>query len=203
MAFGKHWEWRGFGTVSAELHARIEALPLLHPDAQVVTDTYLWLPGCAVNVKLRFGDLKLKRLISKDAGLEEWLEDPGENFPFPLDRTAQERLTESLTVEQFWTSVPELTRDDLLRALPGSEVTTIAVEKSRRQYRLTLPALTAAPVTVELVAIAAPEAVVSIGLEHPQRESVASALHELGVPGSMRSVSYLDALAVWAHGQTL
>ena len=203
MAFGKHWEWRGFGPVSPALRERVEALPLLHPTAQIVTDTYLWLPGCAVNVKLRFDDLKLKRRLNDAGGVEEWLEDPAENFSFPLNLAAQERLAAALAIQPFWKAAPKLAREELLRSLAGSDVKTIAVEKSRRQFSVALSGSHTEAVTVELAEITAPESIVSVGLEHPEREPVEAALRELGLPGSLRTVSYLEALSVWAGGGKL
>ena len=85
MAFGKHWEWRGFGDLSPQRLARVRQLPLLFERSQEVVDRYLWAPGCELNVKLRFGDFKIKRLISRAGrGVEEWLEDPAENHSFPI-----------------------------------------------------------------------------------------------------------------------
>ena len=85
MAFGVHWEWRGFGELSSSLEERIRALRPLFPDSQVVTDRYLWSPGCSINFKLRFGDFKIKRCLDlAEGGIARWQEDPGENYSFPL-----------------------------------------------------------------------------------------------------------------------
>jgi len=84
MAFGKHWEWRGFGSPPPATLRTVESLPLKFPDLQAVTDLYLWVPGSPINVKLRMRDLKFKRLLEVSGEFERWLEDEAENYPFPL-----------------------------------------------------------------------------------------------------------------------
>ena len=84
MAFGLHWEWRGFGNLSRELIERIERLPRKFPSDQEVVDEYLWFPGSSLNLKLREGSLKLKRLLETSGEFERWLEDEDENYRFPL-----------------------------------------------------------------------------------------------------------------------
>ena len=77
MAFGTHWEWRGFGLLSEALDKELRTLPALFPDSQVVTDRYLWSPGCGINFKLRFGDFKIKRCLEAvGGGVSRWVEDP-------------------------------------------------------------------------------------------------------------------------------
>ena len=84
MAFGHNWEWRGFGKPEAELRSRIFGLRPKFPKPQELLDEYLWAPGCGVNVKLREGSLKFKRLEAKTESLERWHEPRGENHRFPL-----------------------------------------------------------------------------------------------------------------------
>ena len=85
MAFGTHWEWRGFGELSEALDATIRSLPRLFPDSQTVIDRYLWSAGCDINFKLRLGDFKIKRcLAAPGGGVARWSEDPAENYSFPL-----------------------------------------------------------------------------------------------------------------------
>src|SRR2546427_7988349 len=137
MAFGKHWEWRGFGPLPPELLGRIAALPLIFPRPQHLTDEYLWLPASPINVKLRMRSLKLKRLLQSENGLEEWLEDSDENYPFPLSPVAIQQLCDELRAR-----LPSLPREpvawdkfpELLRAMEPSP-RIIAVEKKRWQRK--------------------------------------------------------------------
>ena len=206
MAFGKHWEWRGFGVLSGGLRARVESLPLKFDRPQDVQDEYLWVPGMSINVKLRFTDLKFKRLLGFEQGVERWLEDEAENLPFPLERPVVEKLSRELGV-----SLPRLLErsygreelvDLLLRA--KAPVRRIVVEKKRWQRDwMTLEARASGggPVTVELVEILSPEVTFSVGLEHPEPGPVAAARDELGLGTVMRTLSYLQALSVWARGE--
>jgi hypothetical protein len=98
MAFGRHWEWRGFGTIGRELRAAVESLPTKFPAAQELVDEYLWVPGSAINVKLRTGDLKFKRLVARSGRLERWLEDPEENYALPIAPPVVQKLAEELRI---------------------------------------------------------------------------------------------------------
>jgi len=208
MAFGKHWEWRGFGALSTGLRTRVESLPLKFDRPQDVKDEYLWIPGMSINVKLRFTDLKFKRLLGSEQGVERWLEDEAENLPFPLEPPVVEKLSRELGV-----SLPRLLErsygqeelvDLLLRAKPP--VRRIAVEKKRWQREWMTPearASGAGPVTVEIAEILSPEATVSVGLEHPEPGPVAAARDDLGLGTAMKRLNYLEALSVWARRERI
>ncbi len=202
MAFGQHWEWRGFARAPAEITARLERLPLKFPEVQRLTDEYLWTPSTEINVKLRLGDLKLKRFLERRASehaptIERWLEDPGENFSFPLAAARLRALEEALRLEPESLGDQTLAREPLLAAL-GSRAQCIAVVKSRRQYWLDCAG--GDRVTVELAEISAPERLVSVGLEHEDPDRLLAALGELAPGPELRSLNYLDAIAIWAHG---
>lgn len=201
MAFGKHWEWRGFGELAPELRKRIESLPLKFPAAQDLTDEYLWVPGSPVNLKLRFSDLKFKRLLATEDGLERWLEDPAENYPLPVEPPVLRRLCEDLSVRLPSLPAAPVGREELLGLLAASQprVQLVSVVKSRWQRDWSGPEAPGERVTVELARIKAPEATWSVGVEHPERAVVAAVRDALGLERHLRRESYLQALARWAR----
>jgi len=209
MAFGKHWEWRGFGKLSRELRARIEALPLKFEESQDLTDEYLWVPGSPINVKLRLSDLKFKRLVESSRGLQLWLEDPAENYTLPLAAPVVKKLAAELGIVLPAVEQAPLARDELLRLLDQAKprVRLVAVKKSRWQREwsegLGRSTGTGDAVTVEVAEILAPERTFSIGIEHPRAERVAAVRDALGLAQAIRPLSYLGALEIWARGETV
>jgi hypothetical protein len=205
MAFGTHWEWRGFGQLSSELRARIDALPLRFERPQEITDEYLWVPGSPINVKLRLSDLKFKRLLEVARGLELWLEDPAENYALPLAAPVVEKLAAELGIVVPALEAAALSREELLRLLDRAKprVELVAVEKKRWQRswsdRARPESGTEDAVTIEVAEISAPERISSVGLEHPRADRVQAALDALGLARSFRKLSYLGALEIWAR----
>ncbi len=202
MAFGQHWEWRGFGALPMESRRRIESLPPRFPRAQELTDRYLWSARSKVNVKLRHGDLKFKRLVRQLDDLEEWLEDRDENHPFPLGATEWAKLASVLDVDLGAPPAVEIERDGLLAAIERlSEVKVIDVTKRRQQFSLDILMRDEMhPVIVELAEISAPERIVSVGIENEERELVERARVELDLGPEVVALSYFDALGRWARG---
>ena len=117
MAFGAHWEWRGFGALDPALRRRLESLPRKFATRQRLADEYLFVPGCPLNVKLREGDLKFKRMLEVSQGLEQWLEDESENYPFPVAPELAEKLARELGIPWSQSFTAPLERADLLEAL--------------------------------------------------------------------------------------
>ncbi|HSN76400.1 MAG TPA: hypothetical protein VL334_15095 [Anaerolineae bacterium] len=205
MAYGEHWEWRAFGQIPHDLYQRILALPPVLPDPWLMEDHYLYAAGCAVNVKLRAGELKLKRFVARDGDLERWLEDPAEVYPFPLTPTDVAETAAALAVTL--PARPERTLDqaELLALLRHANppVQMIVVRKTRHLRTLPLPGVDP-DVLLELAEISAPQAILSIALEHPQAEPVRRARTHLGVDqASVTPMSYLRALTFWAQSQPL
>lgn len=236
MAYGEHWEWRGFGHIPPDLQARIEALPLagsvgnrpepagdepesagdepgragdrpaaLGSEAGWLDDCYLWVPHCTVNVKLRCQDLKLKRFLRAEQGLECWLEDPTEIFPLPLTVDVVAKVASALAVTLPALPAHPVGRGELLtllrRATPS--VQAITVRKRRRFYALAVPNQPLA-VLVELTIIVRPEPITTLALEHPDLAALRVGLTTLHVDQApLRPLNYLQALAVWARGQRI
>jgi hypothetical protein len=196
MAFGPHWEWRGFGKPAAGLRSRIFGLEPKFSDPQELLDEYLWAPGCRVNLKLREGSLKFKRLEAKTERLELWNEPPEENHAFPLEREVVGALLADLGGDPG-RAAPVESRSELLALLHAvlPEAKVIGVRKKRWQMELK-PART----TVELAEIYLPESVTSVGLEHEDAARVKEAIDVLELPGTLRVMSYMDAIERWARG---
>jgi hypothetical protein len=199
MAFGTHWEWRGFGGVSSTLEERIRALAALFPDSQEVTDRYLWSPGCSINFKLRFGDFKIKRCLEvAEGGVARWQEDPGENYSFPLTAGVFSEVVSALGGAEGAAGEPVESEVELLTragsAVAGLKV--VAVAKERWQYG----APVAAGGIVELAQINSPEEIGSVSVEHESEDGVREIMEVLGLPGELESFSYLDALEIWGKG---
>ena len=202
MAFGKHWEWRGFGSLRPDIERRIRALAPMFPEPQEVVDRYLWLPGCPLNLKLRLGDFKIKRSIRRvdataelAAGLEEWLEDPAENWPFPLSAEVYSEIVGHLGGEVPQSARPCADEESLLAALREDigPLRVIAVSKRRWQYR----GPPHGDVIVELAEILEPVSTLSVGVEDPDPDRVQATLEELGLPGGLETLNYLEALDRW------
>lgn len=200
MAFGKHWEWRGFGTLADPLRQQLEALPWKFPTRQRLVDEYLYVPNSPINVKLRQGDLKFKRLLETHGGVEHWLEDETENHPFPLTPERVEELARELAVRVDAGAAPLWDRTRLLEELAKDGVLVVAVTKDRLQ--LEWPGAEPA-VTVEIAEIEAPERVTSISLEHAERPALEGALAALGVAEVFAPCNYLQAIAAWSRGGTI
>lgn len=204
MAFGQHWEWRGFGRVSDDLRARIEALDLRFDSGVATIDTYLWTPNGPANVKLRHGDLKFKRLLESDGDLQHWLEDEKELHPFPLNADVVEALAQALAI-----TLPEglqtpVGRNELVELLKNAHppVQILLVEKYRRFF--SLPTGTGDPVIVELTDIVRPELVSSVALEHADIDAVRQGLAQLGLTdNTLCPLHYLEALSIWAADECI
>ncbi len=221
MAYGLHWEWRGFGALDPEVRRRIEHLPRLFPGDLAGVDSYYWYPGCDVNLKLRDWEIragvKLKRLHDVDAGtgLQLWLEDEREDYPFPLQPDAVHRLADALGVDVSPPPRP-MGRCTLLTLLREARpnLVVVAVQKTRSIRRW---AAAGREVLVEIAEIASPERVTSVGVEDraglsgsaseeemaAAKRDVTAALEGLGLPGALTAVSYLEAVGAWAAGGTV
>lgn len=206
MAFGVHWEWRGFATPHSASVDRILALSPKFPTSQVLTDHYLWVPGASVNVKLRLGDLKFKRLVATEDDYERWVEQESENHAFPIDPSVVEGLFGSLGIPLR--SVPQgpVGRAAFLELIgrDAPSVRLVSVDKERQQYDwLGLGGLHDEPVIVEVARIGLPQRLTSVGLEHPDLSRVRAAREALGLSSGFRSLSYLEAVAAWGRGDRI
>jgi hypothetical protein len=211
MAWGKHWEWRGFGVLPDPLRTSIDALPRTVAAPQVVVDQYLWVPGCTVNVKLRTdraSTLKLKRYLEQRAdGLECWEENESESYAFPLATTVVQQVAAALRVTVAddlprQTETPAALLALLRQAAPSVQVIAVRKERLQREW-VWCDGPSSEPVIVDVAAIRAPEPIASVALEHPAADAVAAAAAALNLAAHLRRINYLEAIRVWATGERL
>lgn len=204
MAFGCHWEWRGFGIMPDATRKRISRLPLWFQTPSPILDIYLWTPAMSTNVKLRGDALKFKRFIAREGPFECWLEDETELIPFPLGGEVLAVLAEALGL----TLPPPdrlLTRPAALLHYLQQEAPVLQVVPVRKQRRLHhYHAPSPPPVIVELSEVLGPESVASLALEHPQLGLLQAAHAALAadVP-NLQPLSYMEAVSCWAQGRRL
>jgi|SoiMethySBSTD1v2_1073268.scaffolds.fasta_scaffold679631_1 hypothetical protein len=220
MAYGRHWEWRGFGTISDETREQLRKLPALFATRDRVTDHYLTLPGAKLNVKLReraTTSLKLKRLEQHyyRTGTDLWVEKPEEEYRFPLSPSAVDTLNASLglTLPQSRSIGDPKMLVRLVRE-SGHEIDIISVDKERetRSY--------AGPLgrgLIELTTIFKPERIDSVGVEDAiglsvdaegkalerAQDLVAQVVKEYRLNESLRPMNYLQALEIWAASRSI
>ena len=205
MAYGEHWEWRAFGAVAPELRRRILALEPASPGPWQVEDTYLYACHVTINVKLRSDELKLKRFLAREGGLERWLEDPAEVWALPLAPDVAALTAAALDVAAPPLPARPLDQATLLSWLGRAEppVQPIVVRKTRHLRTLPLPGVTP-DVLLELADIAAPQAIASLALEHPAAEPIQRAGALLGLNAApLTPMNYMQALDLWASGRLI
>lgn len=218
MAYGVHWEWRGFGEIARATEARVRALPASALPERTVTDTYLWRPGLRDNVKIRSwdggGSLKVKRQLAPGSGdgVSLWMESPDEDYALPLSADALDHVLAALGIAPPDPRPPTFTHAaDLLAwlALGGRAPRCVEVRKRRRSF---VSHAGPAPLLVELAEIERPERIRSVGIEDasglatespPERLAgarlvVSEAAAVLGA--GLHVLTYPEAVAIWARG---
>lgn len=127
------WEWRVF--VEHESH-----LPAFDksgaPEERSEYDVYLLAPGSIHNVKLRDGDLEVKRLVREgSSGMQLWQNK--ETIPFPLSDTQVSLVVGLLGIQDLPQGVSK--PEELIKLLRQHcrDLRTVAVWKQR--YRWVLP----------------------------------------------------------------
>ena len=216
MAFGEHWEWRGFGDLANAVRTQIQQLSPKFGAGVNVTDQYLWLPECKVNVKVRQKDLKFKFLLDRaDEGFEKWREAEAENYPFPLNPAVVAKLETALG-----TSFPAdmsgkilETYQSLLDVLPRCTppVIRVTIEKFRTTY---IYPYDGQQILVELAEIRRVEiddqyqenTYTSVSLEGVEGAGVADLRHvhdALGLPDTLQAKGYLQLIEELVEGHVL
>ena len=218
MAYGVHWEWRGFGAVDGEREARILSLAPAAVPERTVTDTYLWHPRLAGNVKLRAweggGSLKVKRRLDPGSprGPSLWMESPAEEYDLPLDDVALARTLAALGVDPSHRGPSTPTHAAALLVWLVGVVEALRLVEVRKLRRTFVWDRGTVPVLVELAEIERPERTRSVGIEDMARlqaeaPSERLMLAQRGVSeaatvfgGGLRVLSYPEAVAIWARG---
>lgn len=218
MAEGIHWEWRGFGGVSARFVEQYCGLAHLF-DSQTVEDLYLWIPGLEVNSKFRTGaegGLKFKRIKQKAGEFEKWYENPEELFDFPLSAKAWKTLSDTLkSVDLSLPRAPcgDITRQYAVELLEEAGCKTLLVKKNREAKSWMAPN---GIVKVEWACISEPQSLVSIGLENytdesseelddeSAREDLSAAVEFFGLNHEpLQVMNYMEAVERWAGNNTI
>lgn len=218
MAYGLHWEWRAFGSLTPRFAQTYLELPV-HYQSHQVTDDYLWIPGLEVNAKFRTGaedGLKFKRIKKKEAEFEVWLEDEDELFEFPLEREAWHTLCSMLKevdipLPDYPSSPPSRRYTSFLLEESGCKIVTVTKERETRVLEIN-----GHHVLVEWAVITAPQACISIGLEtwsgNPDTDlsgrsalqTIKQAISELELEHEpLRAMNYLEAVKLWAEGSKI
>ena len=130
MSITGRWEWRGFGANFGDGEARLAALTPTRSEES--DELYLLTAGSEASIKLRGGDLDVKRLVAVNAdGLEQWL--PVAKAAFPLAGADVGRLLSALGLP-LPPAGDVATVDELLAVAPG--LRAVAVHKQRTHYSL-------------------------------------------------------------------
>jgi hypothetical protein len=231
MAEGTHWEWRGFGRISEEFGAAFAKLPRRSeegPEWAETRDQYVFVRGSSIDVKLLSGGsqggLKLKRLVSREGGLELWTESPREIYLFEqMDRYSLAELADllGLTLRGHIRS-GELAADHILSHLraarPAAELVTV---HEKRQTRIAASGVAVELVELTRVTLEGPNPALgmplfSVGVVNVSdlegRSGAARAaignevrlvLAELGVGSeALLPLNYLQAMALWRNRLT-
>jgi hypothetical protein len=214
MAFGKHWEWRGFGEVSEAFRERFGRLHHAYgPD--IVRDWYIWTPGLRTNLKIREGEmggLKFKRFVAGDGRFSCWQEDPAELFALPLSREGWQALAVELgelglTLPAYPGRRPNSER--LLSFLAEMGIAPILVEKERLGREWPGPN---GRVLIDFARIRTPQCLATVGLESENlaaegngltgaqaKEDLRAAVEAFGLASeSLAEMGYMKALALWS-----
>lgn len=201
MPFGDHWEWRGFGRTSPEFRAWFQTLPPYGSrDDTPLHDEYLWTPGCVHNVKLRYNALKLKRFLARAGEFERWLEDEKAFLPFPLDARHLDQVATLLNVRLPAIPSGPVDRDAFLalmaRAQPPVHRVTVVKQRALSLWRLP----DGEDVVVEWTRIHRPRRVITVGMEHADRATLARAYEQLSPRlAGLQAMNYLQAIALWVQ----
>lgn len=94
MAYGAHWEWRGFGGVNGTFADRFSNLEKII-DEHRQSDFYVYVQRLNTNLKVRQGEeneLKFKRPDIFAGNFEMWSEQEDELFDFPLSKEGRSML---------------------------------------------------------------------------------------------------------------
>ncbi len=219
MAFGSHWEWRGFGAVSSKFASRYSEL-VVQREPHYLEDLYIWVPGLEANVKVRSGTeegLKIKQKKSKDGRLEHWDEYPENVFNFPLKKSGRLALHRILATAnlRLSPSLPDLASlEQTVTALLAAGCHSVSVQKWREGRLWPGPE---GLVIVEWTCIHSPQAIISIGLENipvipdsgetgeiRAKNDILAAIEELALDEEpLKEMNYIDAVKVWASGEQI
>lgn len=218
MAYGIHWEWRGFGRLDDAVLDRWSDLAF-PSGVQEIVDRYIWTPHMRVNLKVRSWSggrsLKLKRPVDLDSasGLELWAERPEDDHELPLAPETATSILSELGLSSDFAIAPvdeaELV-ESMVRAAPETRVVLVRKQRSRAVIRVGTTM-----VQIEYADIVEPQHIASIGIEDVSglaHDSPTSALDEARsavcevrdrLAPRWKTCSYLCAVGTWARSGLL
>jgi hypothetical protein len=155
--------------------------------------------------------LKFKHLVEEDERLQLqlWLEKAEDDYAFPLAQTAVNEFSRTLgfdlPTQGSIAKISELLR--LIRTMT-TDVQIVAVEKTRRSF---VWVSENSAVLIDVADISSPRHTLTIGLEDltginefssrhevmAARDAVSAARDAMGLPGDLKTSSYLEALTKW------
>jgi hypothetical protein len=219
MAFGVHWEWRGFGSISEAFFDRYGVLPYEFGPLKV-EDIYIWTPDLEVNLKIREGEeggLKFKRPFGRDGHFERWVERAEDLYPLPLARQGWEVLAAELAAAGLVLGpYPEEApgHDQLLFLLERAGCRSVLVVKERGGRWWQGPN---GRVLVEWSMIEKPQTLLSLSLESEDLSAEARAMTDEEAKADLQAaidalhfdreslvpMNYMDALTTWINDRQI
>lgn len=215
MAYGLHWEWRGFGALDDATTERVSALGA-RSDVVEVVDQYIWTPHISVNLKVRSWAggrrLKVKRPVDRiaETGIELWAEHPEDDHELPITSDTATRVLREwgLPIRVSGASVDAAELLECVRRTdPNVRVVSVRKVRSWAATRVGKTML-----QVERADILEPQRIGSLGIEDVsglQRESppqlfeqaheAVRALYNHLAP-QWEPSNYMRAVASWARG---
>src|SRR5215467_7084440 len=195
------WEWRAFGSLSPDLLARVNSLPLR---AGIVGrpefDIYLISPTSDNNVKLRELDdrnvLKLKPLLEAGTDRIELYEESMDMvYDFPVDKSVFDRICSLLETAPAGdlSAIQSFGEEGFTRALSTCRppIKRVEVSKTRSQFVVLNG-------WVELADMIFPRKTTqSISVHSFQKEAVARTLSELNIKAGLKEMNYVRACRLW------
>jgi hypothetical protein len=198
---GKVWEWRAFGSLSPELLARVNSLPLR---AGIVGrpeyDVYLVSPASDNNIKLRELDgrfvLKLKPLLeSGPDSIELYQESLDMVYDFPVNKSVFDRVCSLLETAAAGNlgAIQSFGEEGFTRTLATCRpaIKRVEVSKTRSQFVVENG-------WVELADMIFPHKTTqSISVHSFHKDVVVRTLSELSITDGLKAMNYVRACRLW------
>ena len=184
VAVVPRWEWRTFGESFPSVTAAVRAKA---HDRAVTRETYILSSASDANVKIRHGQLDIKRLQRVERGLELWAPVLKAVFPVPASVMS--------SVFGHWAIAPppltraEYTLDHLLGEMVPAAAQLLAVEVAKERNRATVEGCAVEVATLQVRG----RTVQTVAVEMKDPDQVLRAVRALGL-SDRENVNYVTAL---------
>lgn len=178
------WEWRAFGREFRDLAERLRMGP-----GPVTTshETYILSPDSAINVKIRGGQIDVKRLLAVDRGLELW--SPVLKAPFPIAAAVARSLFLTWSVKPPPLARAEYTRDQWLAEVVAACPALAAIDVAKQRQSAVLD-----DCAVEIAALTiGGERLATVAVEAADPDQVLRVAQGLGL-AALGNENYVHAL---------